>query len=78
MRSVAGLAVGVIVDLDDDVGLGGNADSDAVGQAMGLEAGGPEAQFVGFEPGAGLCGVAGPRGICVELAPAAQWCRCRR
>ena len=67
-----GLAVGMIVDLNDDVGLGGQADSDALGQAMGFEAGGPEAQFVGFKPGAILCGVAGPRGILVEHGAAAR------
>ena len=49
----AGLAVGVVVDLEDDVGLGGNVDADAIGQAVGLAAGGPEAQFVGLEPGPG-------------------------
>ena len=59
---VAGLAAGVVVDLEDDVGLGGDADADALGQAVGLAAGGPEAQFVGLDPGPGGRGVARPRG----------------
>ena len=53
---VAGLADGVVVDLEDDVGLGGDVDADAVGQAMGLAAGGPEAQFIGLDPGPGGVG----------------------
>ncbi len=60
------------MDLNDDVGLSRQADSDALRQAMGLEAGGPEAQFVGFKPGAILCRIAGPRGIFVEHAPPPQ------
>ncbi len=64
-----GLAIGVIVNLDNDVGLGRDADSDAIGESMGFESGGPEAQFVGFKPRARRCRVARAGRICVELAP---------
>ena len=43
-----GLAAGMIVNLHDDVRLRGETNADTVRQAMGLQARGPEAQFVGF------------------------------
>ena len=62
-----GLARGVVVDLQDDVGLGGDADTDAVGEAMGIAAGRPEAQFIGLDHGPADRGIARTRGGLVEL-----------
>ena len=65
---ISRFSAGVVVDLDDDVGLRRYADANAIGQAVGLGSGGPEAQLVGLDACAGGCEVARPRSIQVELA----------
>ena len=57
------------MDLDNDVGLGGNANTDSFGKAVGLAAGCPEAQFVGWDPRAGDGKVSRPREFGIELPP---------
>ena len=46
VRSTSGFPGGVVVDLEDHVGLAGQALADPVGQMVGLVAGGPEAQVL--------------------------------